>query len=299
MKGMGRGKSHGPDGYIAEFFIHNWNCLKDVINEEIESIFVSNRMPSGWTDTKLVLIPKKEKAKLIKEFKRIAACNVIYKIVAKILANRIRSVLDKVISKEQVAFVPKRYIQKNILVVTEMVNSFYKSKASNPNIILKLDLEKAYDRTELEAIYKVMNLMDFPEVMIKWIKVFSVLNEDKRLWVDIHKSKHGEWHPWNEMEKWNESWTAKSIYKCMIEMREGMRIRIVNGKKAMFWRDPWLGELPLDKWPDSQKDEGRCDCTMLGTYQERKNGKALCISKDFGCGSSHLFHIHSSWISAS
>ncbi|WOK96358.1 hypothetical protein Cni_G05065 [Canna indica] len=168
VKGLGRGKSTGPDGYIAEFFIHNWDSMKDKMKREIESIFNSYRMPAGWNDTKLVLIPKKDKAKKLKEFRLIAVCNVIYKIVAKILANRM-SVLDKVISKEQVAFVPKRYIQENILVVSEMVNSFY-SKASNPNILLKLDLEKAYDRTKWRAVYKILNLMSFPEELIRWIK---------------------------------------------------------------------------------------------------------------------------------
>ncbi|WOK93143.1 hypothetical protein Cni_G01836 [Canna indica] len=137
---------------------------------DLESIFKKNKMPKGWNDTMLIFIPKKKKARKIPEFRPIALCNVIYKVAAKIIVNRMRGVIQKVINKEQSAFTPNRNIHDNILVVSEMINTFNKSKSKKPSVILKLDLEKAYDRIEWSIVYKVMGLMKFPRELINWVK---------------------------------------------------------------------------------------------------------------------------------
>ncbi|WOL13849.1 ribonuclease H protein [Canna indica] len=161
LSSMGRGKIPGKDGFIVEFFLHNWEVIKEKIRLEINSFQEKSKLPHGWSDTILVLIPKKENAKRIGEFRPIALCNVFYKMVAKILANRIRPLLSKIISPEQSAFVPGRSIQDNIMIVAELIDSFYYSKGKKPYLMLKLDLQKAYDRVRWEAIYEVMNHIGF------------------------------------------------------------------------------------------------------------------------------------------
>ncbi|WOL08081.1 hypothetical protein Cni_G16833 [Canna indica] len=167
--GLGRGKSPGIDGYILEFYLHNWETIKDRLIAELNEFQRTAILKGGWGDTLLVMIPKKEKPRKIEEFRPIALCNVLYKILAKTLVNRMRPLLNKLIGQEQSAFIPKRQIQDNVLVVAEVVKSFYSSKANRPFIILKIDLQKAYDRVKWKAVYAMLECMNFPETFIKWI----------------------------------------------------------------------------------------------------------------------------------
>ena len=97
--------------------------------------------------THIVLIPKKPKPERISDLRPISLCNVIYKIIAKILANRLKFVLPVVISETQSAFVPGRLISDNIMLAYE-VNHYMKRKRQGKHgtVVLKVDMSKAYDR---------------------------------------------------------------------------------------------------------------------------------------------------------
>ncbi|WOL07610.1 hypothetical protein Cni_G16354 [Canna indica] len=170
LNSLGRGKSPGMDGFTLEFYIHNWKIVKMDIKNELDKFWVTKSCPQEWKETVLVLVPKVEKARKIEEFRPIALCNVLYKVLTKIIVNRIRPVLCKLISPAQSAFILGRPMQDNVLVVNEVVNAFHTSKAKEPYFIMKLDLEKAYDKVRWEAIYEVIRMMNFPELVIGWIK---------------------------------------------------------------------------------------------------------------------------------
>lgn len=99
-------KAPGPDGFPARFFQRNWEVLREEVIGAVRIFFDEGVMPEGVNNTSIVLIPKKDKPDELKDFRPISLCNVIYKIVSKCLANRIRPFLQEFISPTQSAFIP-------------------------------------------------------------------------------------------------------------------------------------------------------------------------------------------------
>lgn len=100
-------------------------------------------------DTYITLIPKVKDAQTVGGFRPISLCNVSYKIVAKILANRLKGILPIIISPTQSAFVLGRHITDNILIAYEALHSLsHRSYGSHRYMTIKLDMSKAYDRLE-------------------------------------------------------------------------------------------------------------------------------------------------------
>jgi hypothetical protein len=110
-------------------------------------------MPDGWNDTNVVLIPKTKEPQSLKDLRPISLCNVLYKIISKVLAARLKLILDDIISPNQSAFVPDRLISDNILVAYEMTHVLKnKRQGNNGYLALKLDMSKAYDRVEWDFV---------------------------------------------------------------------------------------------------------------------------------------------------
>ncbi|MCI44353.1 replication protein A 70 kDa dna-binding subunit, partial [Trifolium medium] len=106
----------------------------------------SGTFPPDLNSTNIALIPKGDNQVSMKDWRPIALCNVLYKVVAKVLANRLKEILDKCISDNQSAFVPGRSILDNAMAAIEIVH-FMKSKTRGKQgeVALKLDISKAYD----------------------------------------------------------------------------------------------------------------------------------------------------------
>lgn len=99
--------------------------------------------------TYIALIPKSAKPRKVTEFRLISLCNVIYRIVAKALANRLKTILQTVIAPSQSVFIPNRLIKYNIIVGYECLHKIRYSKGKKKGLVaLKLDISKAYDRVE-------------------------------------------------------------------------------------------------------------------------------------------------------
>lgn len=89
-------------------------------------------MPSSWGKTFIILIPKKDKPNLVSDFKPISLCNVNFKIITKILANRLKLVLPKLIGQEKAGFVSDRCSFDNIIVVQEIVHTLQTNTKNHP-----------------------------------------------------------------------------------------------------------------------------------------------------------------------
>lgn len=114
IKQMHPDKAFGPDSMNPAFFQNFWNILGVEVFECCKDWLHTCSFPSNLNDTNVVLIPKKENAYCMKDLRPIALCNVLYKILAKVLANRMKKFLPGLISENQSAFVLGINITDNV-----------------------------------------------------------------------------------------------------------------------------------------------------------------------------------------
>ena len=120
-----------------------------------KDFFEHNKFMRSLNSTFLVLIPKKENAVDIKDYRPISLVGGLYKILAKVLANRLRRVVRQVVSTTQNAFVEGRQILDAVL--NEVIDALLKIKEKG--LLCKLDIEKAYDRLNWDFLLEVMEKM--------------------------------------------------------------------------------------------------------------------------------------------
>lgn len=102
----------------------------------------------GINDSYISLIPKTLAPSTLKDFRPIELCNTMYKVLTKVISNRVKSFLTSLINPIQSSFVPGRTIEENVLVVKEVSHYFKKSKKGRNLMAFKNDLTKAYDGLE-------------------------------------------------------------------------------------------------------------------------------------------------------
>ena len=126
-------------------------------------------MDPTFNMTHVALIPKNNNPLTVSDYRPISLCNVMYKIISKVLANRLKEILPHVIFPFQSAFLPGRLITDNILAAYETLHTMHTRMWSKVgHMRIKLDMSKAYDRVEWAFLEAVMRKMDFPT---RWIKL--------------------------------------------------------------------------------------------------------------------------------
>ncbi|XP_048492968.1 uncharacterized protein LOC125493552 [Beta vulgaris subsp. vulgaris] len=137
-------KAPRPDGYNSCFYKKAWPCIGPEVCNVVKNFVHTGKLLKQVNATNLCLIPKIDQPIDVTHFRPIACCNVLYKIISKLLCNRLSLVLPSIIDEVQSAIVARRKIMHNILIFQDMMKQ-YKRKSQPPRCTLKIDLRKAYD----------------------------------------------------------------------------------------------------------------------------------------------------------
>jgi hypothetical protein len=138
------------------------------VTQEVLAVLNGGDMTSKWNDTVIALIPKVKELDKVTDLWPISLCNVVYKLISKVLANRLKTILPDIISPTQSAFVPGCLISDNILIAYELTHHFLKRKKGNTGFAaIKLDMSMAYDRVEWQFLEQMMMKLGFCQAWIK------------------------------------------------------------------------------------------------------------------------------------
>lgn len=163
---MGSLKALGLDGYQPLFFKSIWDLTGQALHQFTQEVLRGEEIPLEAAEALLVQIPKEKRPSTIRGFKPISLCNVNMKVVSKMIVNRLKEVLCGIISPNQALFMPGRQTINNIVNCQKIVHSIRYSKAKRGGMVVKLNLEKAYDRLEWNFIENTLRDALIPNKLI-------------------------------------------------------------------------------------------------------------------------------------
>ncbi|GKE06786.1 reverse transcriptase domain-containing protein [Tanacetum coccineum] len=144
---MGNDKSPGPDEYTAAFFKEAWDIVGHDVIKAVKEFFTNGKLLKELNHTIIALIPKVQTPSRVNDYRLISCCNVLFKCISKIIANRIKGSLKFLISPNQLAFVPGRSISDNILLTQELMHNYHLDRGV-PRCTFKVDIQKAHDTVD-------------------------------------------------------------------------------------------------------------------------------------------------------
>ncbi|KAJ0532538.1 putative RNA-directed DNA polymerase [Helianthus annuus] len=163
----GDDRSPGPDGLNFKFIKYFWDLFKDDFTRIFARFFDTGEISNGSGGSYIALIPKVPDPVSLNNYRPINLVGVIKKAISKVLANRMRKVLDGVISESQSAFLKGRYILDRPLIVNEILS--WIKKRNSKAFFLKIDFEKAYDNVNWRFVVNMLRQMGFQNKWCNWI----------------------------------------------------------------------------------------------------------------------------------
>ena len=171
LKSLNLNRSPGYDGLPAEFYVVFFNDICDMLIDCYQYSFDQGFMSMTQCNGVITLLPKKDKdPHFIKNYRPITLLNTDYKIIAKVMANRLKSILHEIIHNDQTGFMKGRNIGCNIRSVIDLID--YCDTNDIPGSIVLLDIEKAFDSVEHDYLFEVLKAFNLGSNFVQWIKTF-------------------------------------------------------------------------------------------------------------------------------
>ncbi|CAL2228927.1 unnamed protein product [Prunus armeniaca] len=162
-------KSPGVDGMSALFYQKYWGVVSNDVVGYCLNVLNGGASVKEINHTLLTLIPKVDNPVKVTEFRPIRLCTVIYKMIFKTIVNRLKPIMPLIISEFQSAFVLTRLITDNIIAAFESIHAIKRRGGSKlKQMVLKLDMSKAYDRVEWTFIEAMLKRLGFTD---RWVEL--------------------------------------------------------------------------------------------------------------------------------
>jgi hypothetical protein len=157
-----------PDGFPAEFYQHIWELIKADLMEMFVS-FQNGDLPLFHLNFgTIILLPKKENAVQIQQYRPICLLNVSFKVFTKVGTNRVTGIAESVVQPTQTAFMPGRHILEGVLILHETIHELNRKKMDG--VLFKIDFEKAYDKVNWEFLQQTMRMKGFDPTWCQWVQ---------------------------------------------------------------------------------------------------------------------------------
>lgn len=171
LKNMKNNKSPGSDGFSADFFKAFWGKIGHFVVRSINYGYEHGELSTTQKEGVIVCIPKENKPRnKLKNYRPISLLNCVYKIASSSIANRIKSVLKKLINEDQTGFISGRYLGENTRLIYDIMH--YVEEKNLPGLLLLVDFEKAFDSLSWKFIHNVLNFFQFGSSVKRWIQMF-------------------------------------------------------------------------------------------------------------------------------
>ncbi|KAL3679635.1 hypothetical protein R1sor_022591 [Riccia sorocarpa] len=179
VKSLKRGKAPGLDGVKTDFLLECWDFVSDECVQMVVAFWEKKNLLCRDSQGCIKLLSKNKQRQWLKNWRPITLMNCTYKIISKLLANRLKPFLPFLVDSEQTGFVPGRRIEDNIL--TLRLADEWSKVSGDENLFIKLDFTKAFDRVSYTFLWHTLRAMGFSEVTIARIRGLMVGGSSKVL----------------------------------------------------------------------------------------------------------------------
>jgi mannosylglycoprotein endo-beta-mannosidase len=168
INSMPNDKAPGPDGFTGAFYQKCWEIIKVDVMNAIAGFGALQVHDFHWLNSaNIALLPKKEGAEEVSDFRPISLIHAVAKILAKMLALRLAPFMNELVSNAQSAFIKKRSIHDIFLYVKNLATRL--NKAKTPALLFKLDIRKAFDSVRWEYMLDLLQRRGFPPRFRDWV----------------------------------------------------------------------------------------------------------------------------------
>lgn len=160
IKSLPSDKAPGPDGFTGRFYKSCWPVIKVEILAALNSLFLTNGQGfASLNDALISLLPKKDEAVDVKDFRPISLIHSFGKLFSKILASRLSPRLDELVAPNQSAFIKGRSLHDNFRYVQLAARALHAKRV--PRLLLKVDIAKAFDTVSWPFLLEVLDQLGF------------------------------------------------------------------------------------------------------------------------------------------